>query len=338
MRRHVAVLGSGTMGTALAHAVASTGRDCVLWSQDTELVRSVNEDHRNPRHFPDLLLGPSLSATTNLEAAVRAARLAIIAVRSDGGRNLARGMGASVPSDLVALSATKGLEPGTAKRLSQLIEEETAARVVGAIAGPNSMQDIIARRPTALVVASPANLALPIAKDLIGLPTLLVFGSCDLVGVELAAALKNVVAIAAGIASGLGLGDNARALLITMGLAEIQRLAVSLGALASTFTGLAGIGDLFLTTTSPYSRNHEVGVELGRGVKLHDLVARLEKLNETAEGINMVRVGRELSVQQGLRMPLAECVYSVAFESAEPRNAFERLLSDANATATLGAE
>ena len=202
---------------------------------------------------------------------------------------------AFVPTDLVLLSATKGLEPETNKRLSEILEEETGAPVVGAISGPNSMQDIIASRPTALVVASIANLALPIAAEAIALPTLRVFGSSDLVGVELAGALKNIVAIAAGIAAGLDLGDNARAFLIAIGLAEIQKLAVSLGACASTFMGLAGFGDLFLTTTSPHSRNHWVGLELGRGARLCELLAHLERISETAEGVNSIRAGRELA-------------------------------------------
>ena len=338
MGRHVAVLGGGTMGTTLAWAVACADRECVLWSRDAELVRGINEDHRNPRHFTDLILGPSLSATSSLKDAVRTARLAIIAVRSDQVRALARDIGAYAPSDLVLLSATKGLELNTNKRLSQLLAEETQAQAVGAISGPNAMQDIIARLPTALVVASTCDLVAPLAAKLIALPTLLVFGSSDLAGVELAGSLKNIVAIAAGIAAGLGLGDNARALLITLGLAEIRTLATSLGARPSTFTGLAGVGDLFLTTTSPYSRNHWIGVELGRGAKLGDLLEQLETLKETAEGINTIRAGRELAAQQRLRMPLAECVYAVALEGAEPRSAFEHLLGDSSATAPLAAE
>jgi len=338
MRRHVTVLGGGAMGTALAHAIASADRDCVLWSREVELVRGVNENRRNPRHFTDLVLGPSLSATTSLKQAMRSAQLAIVAVRSDAVRELAREIGAFVPPDLVLLSATKGLEPETNKRLSEILEEETGARVVGAISGPNSMQDIIAGRPTALVVASIANLALPIAAEAITLPTLRVFGSSDLVGVELAAALKNVVAIAVGIAAGLDLGDNARAFLIAIGLAEIQKLAVSLGACTSTFMGLAGFGDLFLTTTSPHSRNHWVGVELGRGASLSELLAHLERTSETAEGVNSIRAGRELAARQRLHMPLAECVYAVAYESAEPRRAFERLMSDSTVAASLAVE
>ncbi|HKX10056.1 MAG TPA: NAD(P)H-dependent glycerol-3-phosphate dehydrogenase [Stellaceae bacterium] len=335
MKHHVAVLGGGTMGTALAHAVASAGRDCVLWSADAELVRGVNETRRNPRHFTELVLGPSLSATTDLGHALGNAKLAVVAVRSHELRDLARRIRGSLPDGVVLVSATKGLEPQTNKRMSELLSEETGAQAVGAVSGPNSMQDIIAGLPTALIVAAVSDEVLVLAGQTLAVANLQVFTTTDLVGVELAGALKNIVAIAAGIAAGLELGDNARALVVAIGLAEIQTLAMRLGARAATFTGLAGIGDLFLTVMSPHSRNTWVGVELGRGVRLGALLDRLEKIKEPAEGINTVRAGRELAAQQGLRMPLTECVHAVAFEGAEPRRALLALLGDGGASASL---
>ncbi|MGH7126824.1 MAG: NAD(P)H-dependent glycerol-3-phosphate dehydrogenase [Stellaceae bacterium] len=334
-KHHVAILGGGTMGTALAHAIASAGRECILWSPDSELVRGVNETHRNPRHFADFVLGASLSATTDLRHAVGTARLAVAAVRSHELRALARGIGGLLPESAVLLSATKGLEPQTNKRMSEVLREETGAQAVGAISGPNSMQDIIAGLPTALIVAATSGAALELARKMLALANLEIFTSSDLVGVELAGSLKNIVAIAAGIAAGLQLGDNARAFIITMGLAEIQTLAMSLGARASTFAGLAGIGDLFLTATSAHSRNTWIGVELGRGVPLGTLLERLEKINEPAEGINTIRAGRELAARQHLRMPLTECVHAVAFEGAEPSRAVQSLMRDASATRFL---
>jgi glycerol-3-phosphate dehydrogenase (NAD(P)+) len=338
MKRPVAVLGSGTMGTALADAIAFGGRDCALWSPDVDLVRGVNEKHRNPRHFSNHILPSSLSATTSLEDAVGSAPLAIVAVRSEEFRSLARSMARFVPADLVLLSATKGLELQTNKRMSELLKEETPARVVGAISGPNVTQDIISRLPTGIVVASESNLALELAIELIELPSLRVFGSSDLVGVEFIGALKNVAAIAAGMASGLGLGDNARSFLITLGLAEIQMLAASLGARSATGMGLAGIGDLFLTSTSLQSRNHWVGVELGKGIKLGCLLDQLEKINETAEGVNTIRACKQLAAAQRLRMPLAECVYDIVFEGQQPLSALQRLLADAGATQVLSTD
>jgi glycerol-3-phosphate dehydrogenase (NAD(P)+) len=338
MKHRVAVLGSGTMGTALANAVATSGRACVMWSADAELVRGVNETHRNPRHFSDQLLPPSLTATTSLEDAVGSAELAIIAVRSDGVRALAQRIAASVPPEQVLLSATKGLEPQTNKPMSQLLKEETRALVVGAISGPNITQDIMAHRPTGIVVASAGNAALARAVELIELPSLRIFGSSDLLGVEFLGALKNVVVIAAGLAAGLGLGDNARSFLITLGLTEIQGLALRLGARPATFTGLAGFGDLFLSSTSVYSRNHMVGVELGKGFTLEALLALLERLNETAEGVNTIRACRQIAAEHGLAMPLAERIHDIVFGGRPARAGIEQLLSDPGATKCLDAD
>jgi glycerol-3-phosphate dehydrogenase (NAD(P)+) len=338
MTHRVAVLGDGTMGTALADAVGSGNRGCVLWSPDVELVRAVNERHRNPRHFSEHVLAHSLSATTIIEEAVASAQLVIVAVGSDLFRGIARSISAFVAPELVLLSATKGLEPQTNKRMSELLKEETRAEVVGAISGPNVTPDIIARRPTAIVVASKSNSALALAAELIELPTLRVFGSSDLAGVEFTGALKNIVVIAAGVAAGLGLGDNARASLVTMGLAEIQRIGTSLGGRPDTFMGLAGVGDIFLSSTSVYSRNHMVGVELGKGAKVDSIVDELRRLNETAEGINTIRTCRILAVERGVRMPLAECMHGILFEGLQPRTELERLLCDPDATKCLAAE
>jgi len=337
MKARAAVLGGGTMGTALANAVASGHRDCVLWSRDAELVRDINGNHRNSRHFPDRPLAHSLRATATLEEAVAGTQLAIIAVRSDAFRGLVRELSVFAPRKLVVFSATKGLEPQTNKRMSELIREETQAREIGAISGPNMTYDIVACRPTGIVAVSQSSSAVVLLSNLIELPTLRVFGSSDILGVELAGALKNVVALAVGLAAGLELGDNFRSLLIAWGLAEIQKLATSMGARSDTFMGLAGIGDLFLTSTSPHSRNHMVGVELGKGARLVDLVDHLEKVNETAEGINTVQACHQLALKQGVNMPLAECVYSVVFQGQEPRRAFEGLLSCAVAAGSLAA-
>jgi glycerol-3-phosphate dehydrogenase (NAD(P)+) len=317
------------MGTALANAVASGGRDCALWSDDVELVREINSNHRHPCHFREYELSHLLSATTNLEQAVAGAQLAIIAARSDGFRDVVRKLGAFAPRELVIVSATKGLEPKTQKRMSELVSEETAVREVAALSGPNITHDIIACRPTGLVVASEASSAVALSVNLIELPTLRVFGSSDIVGVELAGALKNIVAIAMGMAAGLALGDNFRSLLFALGLAEIQRLGSSMGARPGTFTGLAGIGDLFLTATSVHSRNHMVGVELGSGAALADVLDYLDKVSETAEGINTLQACRRLALEHGVAMPLVECMYDVVFQGLDPRKAFERFMDDA---------
>jgi glycerol-3-phosphate dehydrogenase (NAD(P)+) len=331
MSARVTVFGDGTMGTALAAAVASQGRSCLLWSEDALLVREINERHRHLRHFVDRALPASLRATTNLQDALSSPELAIVAVGSTQFRNLAKRIGPFASPELIILSATKGLEPGTCKRMSQILREETPARVVGAISGPNITPDIIDQRPTGIVVASRNNEALAAAVELVEHPMLRIFGSSDLVGVELLGSLKNVVVIAAGLAAGLHLGDNARALIVTLGLMEIQKLAASLGGRADTPFGLAGFGDLFLSTTSTYSRNHTVGVQLGSNVTLDQLLAELAQSNETAEGINTIRECRSLARNQNMAMPLAECVHEIVFEGRQARGALEHFLSGAAA-------
>ncbi|MBI3726528.1 NAD(P)-dependent glycerol-3-phosphate dehydrogenase [bacterium] len=319
----VAVLGGGSFGTTLAHTVASAGRACTLWSRDEEVARKINETHRNPRYFQDRPLSPDLRATSNLEEAAKDAPLVVVAVASSGFREVARALGDFVRGDQVILSATKGLEPRTHKRMSELLREETCAKKVGALSGPNIAREILDGQPAATVVASRFRDAIELSAELLHAPRFRIYGNDDLLGVELAGALKNVIAIASGVLTGLGLGDNARSLLITRGLAEIQRLGVKLGADPLTFSGLAGIGDLLVTCTSPLSRNHRVGAGLAKGETLEAIV---ERLGEVAEGINTARVCKELAAEHGVAMPIAEGVYKLLHEGLAVRDALEDLM------------
>lgn len=309
------------MGTALASAVAAGRRPCTLWSPDEDVAASVNARRRHPHHFEQHLLPPSLAATASLREALHGAACVIVAAPSDTIRGLAKAMRPHLGPDAVVVSATKALERPGNTRLSVVLQEEIGTREVGAISGPNLSHDIVDSRPTGLIVAAERSAVVQRVAESLQSSTLRVCGTSDLAGVELAGALKNVVAIAAGIAAGLGLGDNARALLVAWGLAEIQTLASSLGARPETFMGLAGVGDLFLTATSARSRNHMVGVELGRGAGLPEISAHLQRLRETAEGIHTVRACHDLAASQRLRLPLAEAVHAVMFEGAAPRPA-----------------
>jgi glycerol-3-phosphate dehydrogenase (NAD(P)+) len=316
------------MGTALANAVASGDRQAVLWSEDAAIVRSVNDSHRNPVHFTDHVLPRCLSATSNLREALTGAGCVLVAVPSEAVRATGARMRQHLDPDAAVISTVKALERVTNKRMSAVLQEETGVRDVGAISGPNLSHDILAGRPTGLVVGS-ANRAVidEVAEALTG-PALQVAGTSDLVGLELMGALKNVIAIGAGIASGLELGDNARALIIARGLMEIQTLSAALGGCHETFRSVAGIGDLFLTATSLHSRNHMVGIELGRGAGLSQIVALLGRLRETAEGIGTVEACCSLAASQRLRMPLAESVHAVMFEGRDPRAAILSALND----------
>lgn len=326
-KRRVAVLGSGSFGTTVAHVVAAAGRtDTVLWGRDQDVSREINEKHRNPKYFSDKPLADGLRATTDLEEAARGAPLIVVAVASSAFREVARKLGDFVTGDQVLLSATKGLEPRTHKRMSEILKEETCAKKVGALSGPNIAREILDGQPAATVVASRFREAIELGANLLHGPRFRVYGNDDVVGVELAGALKNVVAIASGVSTGLGLGDNTRSLLITRGLAEIQRLGVKLGADPHTFSGLAGIGDLFTTCSSPHSRNHRVGAGLAKGKKLDQI---LEELGEVAEGVNTTRVCRELSQEHGVVMPIAEGVYKLLFEDLPPKAVLEDLMTRA---------
>jgi glycerol-3-phosphate dehydrogenase (NAD(P)+) len=320
----VAVLGSGSFGTTIASVVASAGRTCWLWGRDAEVAKGINETRKNTRYFPDRPLPEGVRATTSLEEAARGAQVVVVAVASSGFREVARSLGDFVTGDQVLLSATKGLEPRTHKRMSELLKEETCAKKVGALSGPNIAKEILAGQPAATVVASRFKDAIEISAHLLSGPRFRVYGNTDLLGVELAGALKNVIAIASGVATGLELGDNTRSLLITRGLAEIQRMGVKLGADPLTFSGLAGIGDLFVTCTSPHSRNHRVGVGLAKGEKLPQI---LEKLGEVAEGVNTAKVCKELMVEKQVGMPIAESVYKLLYEDLAAKDVLEDLMT-----------
>jgi glycerol-3-phosphate dehydrogenase (NAD(P)+) len=325
--QHVAVLGGGTMGTALASVVAYKGHRCILWSSDALIAAEINSSHRHSRHFQDCILPASLTATTSIEDAVRSAKLVILTIASSRFRQVLNDIRPFVPPGLPIFSATKAIESDTNLCMSDVIKEILSDPAVGAVSGPNIAHDIIAFRPTAVVVASACSFATTLVRDMMELATLRVFASVDLRGVELAGALKNVVAIAAGIASGLELGDNARSLLVALGLLEIRTLGTRLGGQPETFVGLAGIGDLFLTATSRNSRNHMVGMELGKGRNLPQILSYLEELHETAEGVNSVRACHQLAMVTRTSMPVTEAVYAVVVGGDEPRVAFDRLFS-----------
>ncbi|MBX3466556.1 MAG: NAD(P)-dependent glycerol-3-phosphate dehydrogenase [Planctomycetes bacterium] len=327
LKERVAVVGGGSWGTTLAHLAAMAGdEEVVLWMRDAEAVREVNEARTNRRYLGDVTLAPTVRATTELGDAVPDARLVIVCVPSSAFREVAGQAGEFVTGDQVLLSATKGLEPRTFVRMSQVLAEETCARKVGAISGPNLAKELIAGQPGATVVASRYREAIVVGAQLLHSRVLRVYGNLDVKGVELAGALKNVIAIATGVAHGLGLGVNVRAMLITRGLAEVQRLGVRLGADALTFSGLAGIGDLLATASSELSRNFRVGLGLAQGRALE---AVLDELGEVAEGVNTTRVALELARSVDVPLPIIEGVGRLLFQGATPGSVLDDLMTRA---------
>lgn len=328
MSLRAAVLGNGTMGTALADVITAAGHGCTLWCPDPDVAAGIGATGRHPRHFSDRPLARGLRATADVADALADAECVIVAVPSSVFRETVAGLRGRVGAETPLLSATKGVELETGKRMSELIAEAAGSEAVGAIAGPNLAYDLVTGRPTALVVASPFAHVRRTAAELLQGGSRRVIGTADLCGVEWIGVLKNVIALAVGIAGGLGLGDNARSTIFARGLAEIARVALKLGAQPQTLSGIATVGDLFLTTTAAASRNHLAGVQLGRGIPLPQVVRELAEMQETAEGLQSARLAHSLAVGRQAPAPIIEAVYRIVAEAQPPVEVFARLLDD----------
>ncbi len=320
----IAVLGAGNWGTTLAQLAASNGHAVRLFVPDPAERDEINELRRGKRSPPGLSLAQGVRAVSDLGEAIDATELVFMVVPSQAFRGLCRALGDVLAPEQVIVHGTKGLEIGSHKRMSEILLEETCARQIGVLAGPNIAAEIAQGKPAGTVIASPFPRAMELVRRALTCARMLVFGSGDVPGVELCGALKNVVAIAAGMADELAVGDNAKALLMTRGMAELMRLAGALGAEPMTLAGLAGIGDLIVTCNSTLSRNHRVGVALARGEKLIDAVARLGMV---AEGVYASRSACALARAHALELPLFERIDRVLHEGLEPRAALEELMS-----------
>ncbi len=320
----IALLGAGNWGTTLAELIASNGHTVRLWTRHPRQRDEINERHMNEGAVPGLRLPESVSATNDLSEAVRGAQLVIIVIPSQGFREVASVLGDALAPEQVVLHATKGLERESNARMTEILLQETCARQIGVLSGPNLAPEIARHSPAGTVVASNFPQVIELARQALSCPRLMVFAGDDVLGVELAGALKNVVAIAAGIATGMGVGENAKSLLVTRGLAEYTRLAVTMGASPLTFAGLAGIGDLMVTCASPISRNHRVGAALARGERLPDILA---KLGMVAEGIYAAVAARSLTRAHHVEAPLLDAVYRVLYEDLACDEALRQLMT-----------
>jgi glycerol-3-phosphate dehydrogenase (NAD(P)+) len=313
----VAVIGAGSWGTAAAAVVAGNA-DTVLWARRPELADEIDRSHRNAEYLPDIELPPGLCATSDLAAACERADVLVLAVPSHGLRGVITEVAGRIDDDVPIVSLAKGVEQGTLRRMTEVVAEvlpDHRHDRVGVLTGPNLAREVAAGQPTASVVAFSDDATAVRVQEVFFSPTFRVYTNPDVVGCEIAGALKNVLAIGAGIAAGLGYGDNTRAALMTRGLAELARLGVALGGQPLTFAGLAGMGDLIATCSSPQSRNRHVGYELGRGRRLDDIVA---EMNMVAEGVKTTAAVLEIAAREHVEMPLAEHVGRVLDGSAQP--------------------
>ncbi|HVO35236.1 MAG TPA: NAD(P)H-dependent glycerol-3-phosphate dehydrogenase [Gemmatimonadales bacterium] len=319
----VAVVGAGSWGTTLANLLCGRGDSVALWAFEPEVAEEINRRHRNDLFLPDAPLLPALTATNDLGAALEGVTLVVSAAPSHAVRRVMAAAAPYLAPGALVVSASKGLEPETHKRMTEVLAEVLPRAPLAALSGPTFSREVYERQPTAAVAASAAPESARRAQEAISAPYFRLYTNDDVVGVELAGALKNVVAIAAGILDGLGMGNNTRAALITRGLAEITRLGVALGARPATFAGLAGMGDLLMTATGALSRNRSLGIEVGEGKPLDEVLARRLSV---AEGVGTARAAVELAAKAGIELPIAREVASVLFEGKPPRQAMKDLM------------
>jgi len=322
----VAVFGAGSWGTAFSLVLADAGNEVTLWARRPELAAAINERHENADYLPGISLPDTVRATNAPDEAVQRAEVVVLAVPSQTLRaNLAAWVPV-LPRDAVLVSLMKGIELGTSKRMSEVIAEVTGAgpERIAVVSGPNLAKEIAQRQPAASVVACADEAVAEKLQQVCSTPAFRPYTNTDVVGVELGGAVKNVIALAVGMAKGMGMGDNSQASIITRGLAEITRLGVALGADPLTFAGLAGVGDLVATCMSPLSRNRTFGENLGRGMNLEEVVAATR---QTAEGVKSAESILALARAHHVDMPIVEHVEAAVHHGLPPREIVRRIMS-----------
>jgi glycerol-3-phosphate dehydrogenase (NAD(P)+) len=322
----VAVLPAGSWGTAFGMVMADAGTEVVLWTRRAELAVALEERHENPEYLPGVELPESLRATSDAGAALDGAQVVVLAVPSQTLRSNLERWTPMLPADCVLVSLMKGIELGTTRRMSEVIAEVTGAgpERIAVISGPNLAPEIAQRQPSASVVACAEEAVAEKLQQICLTAYFRPYTNVDVVGVELGGAVKNVIALAVGMADGMGFGDNSKASIITRGLAEITRLGMALGADATTFSGLAGVGDLVATCMSPLSRNRTFGESLGRGMTLEEVIGATR---QTAEGVKSCESILALARSHGVDMPITEHVVAAVHDGLPPEEIVRRIMS-----------
>ncbi|HSH46747.1 MAG TPA: NAD(P)H-dependent glycerol-3-phosphate dehydrogenase [Longimicrobiales bacterium] len=326
MRERIGVVGAGSWGTTLANLLAKKGHDVHLWSYEEEVTLEINDGRVNASYLPDVELDGNLTSTSDLEEAVSGSSVVVSVSPSQHVRRVMSQAAGHMERETVVVSASKGIETSTLETMAEVLEDalpERSHRTLTFLSGPSFAAEVAREQPTAVTVASRNGRVARRVQDLFQTDYFRVYTSHDVVGVELGGALKNVMALAAGMAAGLGLGHNTRAALITRGLAEMSRLGVALGANPLTFAGLAGMGDLILTCTGDLSRNRSVGYALGQGRKLDDILGEMRMV---AEGVETTRAAHALAQQEEVEMPIVAEVHRVLFEGVAPAEAVRNLM------------
>jgi glycerol-3-phosphate dehydrogenase (NAD(P)+) len=323
MAIRVGVVGAGSWGTTVA-SMAALNTPTLLWARNPKTTAVINETHRNPTYLADRALPDELRASSTLEEVVSAADVVVMAVPSQGFRGVLHDAAPFIRPWVPIVSLTKGLEGGTGKRMTEVIADELPGHPAAVLTGPNLAKEIMDGQPAASVVAIDDDTIARELQRIFSNPRLLVYTNPDVVGCEVGGVVKNVIAIAAGMAAGMGFGDNTRATIITRGLAEMARLGTALGGVPLTFAGLAGMGDLIATCSSLQSRNTQVGLALGRGERIEDVLASMQMV---AEGVKSSATVRDLALRLDVEMPITEQVAAVCHEGVSANDALIDLLS-----------
>jgi glycerol-3-phosphate dehydrogenase (NAD(P)+) len=321
--KHVSIIGDGGWGTALGLSLQRKGCRVRLWGPFPDYIARVRRERVNPLYLPDIPLPEDLLWTADRAEAMEQAELAILAVPSKYFRGVLENFAGLIPPACPVVSVSKGLDPGTHRRLTEVAGELLRPAALAALSGPSHAEEVARGVPTAVVLACADPAMAKRLQTALMSPLFRVYTSDDVIGVELGGALKNVIALAVGTSDGLGFGDNTRAALITRGLAEISRLGCALGARPETFAGLSGIGDLIVTCTSHWSRNRAVGERLGRGESLEQI---MNSMKQVAEGVTTCGLARDLAREQGVSAPITEEVYALLHAGKSPQQAVQALL------------
>ncbi len=316
------VVGGGSWGTTVAHLLANNTQT-TQWARNAETVDQINNEHVNGRYLDGFSLNPSLRATSSLEEAVSDAEVLVMGVPSSAFRETLKNVRPYLSANVPIISLAKGLELGTNKRMTEIIDDELPGHPVGVLSGPNLAKEILAGDAAASALAMTDDNTAEELRKLFTSRLFRIYTNSDVVGCEIAGALKNVIAIAAGMADGLGAGDNTKALVITRGLAEITRLGVALGGNPLTFSGLAGAGDLIATCMSKQSRNRHVGQRIGEGLTIDEIVA---EMNQVAEGIKTTKVAFELAVEHQVEMPITAQMFNACHQNRLASECYTGLL------------
>lgn len=323
----VTVIGAGSWGTALAMVLADNNHEVRLWSHNSMQVEEINQSHTNKKYLPEILLPEKIVGYALLEEALSGVDTIILAVPTKAIREVLRQIYSIQKTPLTIVHVSKGIEPDTLLRISEMIEEEAPASLlkdIVVLSGPSHAEEVSLRHPTTVTVSSTNMREAERIQDLFINQSFRVYTNPDIVGVEIGGALKNIIALAAGITDGLGYGDNAKAALITRGLAEIARLGTKMGANPMTFSGLTGIGDLIVTCTSVHSRNWRAGNLLGRGQTLEEV---LENMGMVVEGVRTTKAAHQLATKFDVKMPIASALYDVLFNNVDTKSAVDTLMA-----------